>query len=56
MTSNWILKQLEVKNAFLHGDLKEQVYMEQPLDFKDVCYMDLNCRLHELGLINYQIG
>ncbi|XP_060669859.1 uncharacterized mitochondrial protein AtMg00810-like [Ziziphus jujuba] len=47
MTSNWILKQLEVKNAFLHGDLKEQVYMEQPLDFKDVSYPTHVCRLNK---------
>ena len=33
INQSWSLHQLDVKNAFLYGDLSEQVYTEQPLGF-----------------------
>ena len=43
----WSLYQLDIKNAFLHGDLEEEIYMEQPPGFVAQGESDLVCRLHK---------
>lgn len=43
--NNWLLCPLYVKNAFLHGFLSEEVYMEQPLRYIDPQFPTHVCRL-----------
>ena len=41
------LIQLDMKTAFLHGDLEEEIYMEQPKGFVEPSQENLVCRLRK---------
>jgi hypothetical protein len=43
VAKGWEVHQMDVKNAFLHSDLSEDIYMEEPLGFMQDS--SLVCRL-----------
>ena len=45
ISKSWCLHQLDVKNAFLHGNISETVYMHQPPSFRDLQHPDYVCLL-----------
>ena len=47
VTYNWPLKQLDVRNAFLHGVMKKEVYMSQPPGYVATNLPQHVCRLHK---------
>ena len=48
----WVLKGLDVQNAYLHGELNKEIYMEQPECFitpgKEQHVLHLKCALYGL--------
>ncbi|KAK3037795.1 hypothetical protein RJ639_030714 [Escallonia herrerae] len=46
LARNWDIRQLDVKNAFLHGYLTEPVFMEQPPRFQDPYKLRHVCKLN----------
>lgn len=55
VTQGWCLRQLDINNAFLHGDLLKSVYMSQLPRYKDPHRPDHVCLLHQFiyGLCIY---
>ncbi|XP_021757907.1 uncharacterized protein LOC110722943 [Chenopodium quinoa] len=47
MGRDWPIHQLDVKSAFLHGDLKETVFMHQPPGFVDPNSPTYVCRIRK---------
>jgi hypothetical protein len=44
IAKGWSLHQMDVKNDFLHGDLQEEGYMEQPPGYVDQTHLNLVCK------------
>ncbi|GJT55828.1 retrovirus-related pol polyprotein from transposon TNT 1-94 [Tanacetum coccineum] len=45
ISHDWIIEQLDVNNAFLHGDLHEEVYMQVPQGYAQQLPPNTVCRL-----------
>ncbi|KAF5446008.1 hypothetical protein F2P56_031673, partial [Juglans regia] len=45
VSRNWPLHQLDIQNAFLHGDLEEDVFMQQPTGFVHSDFPTYVCKL-----------
>lgn len=46
-SSSWVIRQLDVKNAFLHSTLHEKIYMRPPRGFQHSLFPQNVCQSHE---------
>ena len=44
-SSLWPIRQFDISNAFLHGFIDSDIYMEQPIGFHDSSHPDYVCKL-----------
>jgi hypothetical protein len=47
VSRDWLVQELDVKNAFLHDTLSKTIFCSQPTRFADPAHPDLVCRLHK---------
>jgi hypothetical protein len=47
VSRDWLVQQLDVKNAFLHDTFSETIFYRQPTGFTDLAHRDLVCHLHK---------
>jgi hypothetical protein len=47
IAKGWSLHQMDVKNVLFHGNLQEEMYMEQPPGYVDQAHLNLVCRLRK---------
>lgn len=47
LSRRWMVRQLDINNAFLNRDLQEEVFIEKPTGFEDPKKPNLLCRLHK---------
>jgi hypothetical protein len=47
VSNQWPVHQIDIQNAFLHGNLTEEIYMQQPLGYMHPSFPNHICRLHK---------